>query len=94
MYVREAVVCLDCDTIYRQEDEFCPRCASRSMVELRRYFPAKDITTRENIENLKKWRIEQRQLKKKQEDSKRLTRGWFFDLFSFVHLNCFSSSKT
>jgi len=52
MFVREAAVCLDCDTIYDSREICCPHCLSMGRVELKTYFPAKDITTREEIDRL------------------------------------------
>ncbi|MDD2679527.1 MAG: hypothetical protein PHO03_01815 [Candidatus Omnitrophica bacterium] len=59
MFVREAVVCLDCDMIYRQEEEFCPCCTSRGAVELRQYFPAKNILAKEDFEKMARQKSKQ-----------------------------------
>ena len=42
MKVRNAMICLDCDSIYEQWRGSCPACLSYSAIELRRYFPAMD----------------------------------------------------
>lgn len=53
LFVREAVICLDCDLIYSQHgNDNCPNCFNSKSIKLRDYFPAKEIITRRIIDDM------------------------------------------
>lgn len=64
MKIREAMVCLDCDELYSQELDECPKCLNKFSVELRHYFKPLEMTTKDSVEKIRKerkWRDQELQ---------------------------------